>query len=214
MDLSGIFGDTSGFFAQLQDAHNEVVGSLNIPSWDEVMGDDAPSMLADLWKFVDAVDWRNEPFFKYLAGFYAVLVIVFVWSLTTVDRTVGMTVVLVALGLSTTFLNTLGEQYGGEYLFVGKGVNYFEPSGIFVSVVFGLPLLLLLFVATGRVLLGVCRLMVDKKVHQMKQAHREENMVAAVTRPTGESDVTVNAPSKKAKSPESTKARKKSKKQE
>ena len=108
MDLSGIFGDTSGFLAQLQDAHNEVVGSLNIPSWDEVMGDDAPSMLADLWKFVDAVDWRNEPFFKYLAGFYAVLVTVFLWSLTTVDRTVGMTVVLVVLGLSTTFLNTLG----------------------------------------------------------------------------------------------------------
>ena len=48
----------------------------------------------------------------------------------------------------------------------------------------------------------------------MKQAHREDNMVAAVTRPTGESDVTVNAPSKKAKSPESPKARKKNKKRE
>eukprot|EP00656_Telonema_subtile_P025142 TRINITY_DN27246_c0_g1_i1.p1 TRINITY_DN27246_c0_g1~~TRINITY_DN27246_c0_g1_i1.p1 ORF type:complete len:196 (-),score=33.06 TRINITY_DN27246_c0_g1_i1:14-601(-) len=133
------------------------------------MGEGAPSMLTDLWKFIDAVDWRNEPFFMYLAGFYGVLAIAFLWCLRTPDRTMGFTLVLVVLGLSTSYINTLGEQYGSEYLFLGKGVNYFEASGIFVSIVFGVPILCMLLLCTVRMLFGVCGLMVEKKVHQMKR---------------------------------------------
>ena len=169
MNIDGLTESFGGLLEQLKEAHDEVMAGLNVPSWEEVMGEGAPSMLTDLWKFIDAVDWRNEPFFMYLAGFYCILMIAFIWCLRTPDRTMGFSLVLVVLGLSTSYLNTLGEQYGKEYLFVGKGVNYFESSGIFVSVVFGVPILIMLLLCTVRMLFGVCGLMVEKKAHQMKR---------------------------------------------
>ncbi|KEG15592.1 hypothetical protein DQ04_00031260 [Trypanosoma grayi] len=182
-----------GLWEVLKDAHMEV---LNATGWgtlfNGVVGSwsgEGDGMLRYYYKqvaaFVAAVNW-SEPFFTYLAAFHVTVVLVVValtWRAST-ERIFVVDLVVLLLGWCSSYLNDLGNAYASK-IFVEDGVNYFDRSGLFVSVVYWLPLFFVALVLQGCILLQVLRLMVATKRRQLQQEMRNRAATTTATKSAG-----------------------------
>ncbi|ORC87464.1 uncharacterized protein TM35_000222630 [Trypanosoma theileri] len=171
----------------LVDAHMEV---MNATGWGSLLeglgaswkGDGNSSLVGSLYQnvraFVDAVNW-SEPFFTYLAVFHIVviiLVIALTWRAST-ERIFAIDVLVLLLGWCSSYLNDYGSSHAAE-IFIEKGVNYFDPDGLFISVVYWIPLFLLALALQGRIFLRLLQLMVKTKRRQLQKEMRERASAA------------------------------------
>lgn len=106
----------------------------------------APHILPELWSqvklFRRAVHW-DEPFFTYLGSFH---VIVYTTVLMLCFKYRSSEVALLLISCTITLLATsaflgLGWLHTHSHLFFVEDVNYFDTSGLFLGIVFWLPLI-------------------------------------------------------------------------
>ncbi|CAJ1947888.1 unnamed protein product [Sphenostylis stenocarpa] len=125
------------------------------PAYDNFMG------------FIHAVDWK-EPWIMGLVGFHAVLVLVTIISRKKTDFQMFL------------FLLTLAGVYLAETLnkFLGKnwksfsGQNYFDPSGLFMSILWSGPLLIISMIILINTLVSLCYLIVKWKRAELRHRAR------------------------------------------
>ncbi|KAH9578661.1 Transmembrane protein 18 [Trypanosoma melophagium] len=168
----------------LVDAHMEV---MNATGWGSLIdslraswnGDGNISSVGLLYQnvraFLDAVNW-SEPFFTYLAIFHIVVIIIvaaLTWRAST-ERIFVVDVLVLLLGWCSSYLNDWGRSHAAE-IFVEKGVNYFDRDGLFISVVYWIPLFLVALGLQGRIFLNLLQLMVKTKRRQLQREMRERS---------------------------------------
>jgi lysylphosphatidylglycerol synthetase-like protein (DUF2156 family) len=152
------------FLTHLGEAHNQVMAALNFnltDAWQQ------PGVISGVADFAKAVDW-SEPVFLYLAAFH---VAAWVLAFTVMNRTsntqIAMLVLCVGAVLAAQFLNAWGAEYH-KLIFVDDKVQYFDPSGIFISAVWSAPLLVLAFVLQVKLFLGAAVLMAKLKARELR----------------------------------------------
>lgn len=107
---------------------------------------EAPHIVPEFWRqvflFYNAVNWR-EPFFTYLGAFH-----IFVYTVALFVCFVWRDYELVLLAASSTLVMFscsvffwLGWLHRHASWFFSENVNYFDEAGLFVAVVFWLPLI-------------------------------------------------------------------------
>nr|CCC96124.1 unnamed protein product [Trypanosoma congolense IL3000] len=168
----------------LKKAHEEV---MNATGWGALLSGEgkwwsaSPSgAVQQGWKevtaFIAAVDWW-EPFFTYLAAFHIVVataVVLLTWGASP-ERLIAVDVLLLLLIWCSSYLNDIGRSYA-PFLFVEKGANYFDASGLFVTVTYALPLFLLVLWLQGRIIVRLLKLMVAVKRKQMLSKRRQHTV--------------------------------------
>lgn len=163
--MEAIFGD---LYKQLVDAHNEVIGSLPLPSYEDLT--EGPGVLSGLKAFSDAINW-SEPFFKYLGGFHAAFwLFCFVWSRNNSNRTAICLCAAILAGLAMPYLNDFGSQHHEQLFVLEKGMNYFDANGTFMAALFGAPMILLSVLLQVKLLYYVAVMMVKVKRAQISQS--------------------------------------------
>lgn len=170
--------------AEFWKAHGEV---MNATGFQKVLdafagssnASDSPSLLLrireDAIDFYRAVNW-SEPFLRYLAVFHMLTwAVVFYVTRGPVsdERLIAVCVVLTVMVLAGMPLNGVGSRYAAS-LFTEPDANYFSEDGIFVAVVYMVPLILLIVCLQIRMACRVVKLMVQVKRAQVKRKLRRE----------------------------------------
>lgn len=124
--------------------------------------------------FFHAVDWK-EPWLISILSFHAILLLVTIIS----RRNINFQLILSALTFSGVFLaerlNTFLAQNWKSF----STQNYFDPQGLFISVIWSGPLLLITILILVNTLVTLCTLMVRwkraKLRHRARQARDKQN---------------------------------------
>eukprot|EP01061_Rhynchopus_euleeides_P000518 TRINITY_DN1036_c0_g1_i1.p1 TRINITY_DN1036_c0_g1~~TRINITY_DN1036_c0_g1_i1.p1 ORF type:complete len:226 (+),score=96.28 TRINITY_DN1036_c0_g1_i1:57-680(+) len=138
---------------------------------------DAVSVAKDqAWReyngFVSAVDWEDK-WLMYLGGFHGVLWLVFFGAIifgASQNFKVAFFVLIAGLCGSAPYLNSYAADHWEQF----SKQNYFDERGVFMSVMWSVPLLVLLFAVLLLILSDLCSLMVQLKVQQIKQQRRRK----------------------------------------
>lgn len=155
------------FMTSLTAAHEEVMEALHFnvtEMWNR------PGITDGVREFTDAIAW-DEPFFQ---GLFAVHFLLFCATLhVCLHKGINTVIVLFALFAVMVFgaehLNTWGAQHYRS-LFPVHSTNYFDPSGIFVSVIYSAPLLVYAFLLQMRMLATVSKMLIVVKRQQARQS--------------------------------------------
>lgn len=165
------------FLESLKEAHEEV---MNATGWGVFFSGEGQKwsmspigafqqFRKEVAAFISAVNWW-EPYFRYLALFHltvAVTVVLTTWR-ASIDRIFVVTVLLLLVVWGSSYLNEWGSSHASQ-IFVEKGANYFDPSGLFIMVTLDMPLFLLVLWLQARAFLQLLRLMVVVKRNQIKR---------------------------------------------
>eukprot|EP00308_Calcidiscus_leptoporus_P023979 CAMPEP_0119375226 /NCGR_PEP_ID=MMETSP1334-20130426/34456_1 /TAXON_ID=127549 /ORGANISM="Calcidiscus leptoporus, Strain RCC1130" /LENGTH=166 /DNA_ID=CAMNT_0007393471 /DNA_START=21 /DNA_END=521 /DNA_ORIENTATION=- len=121
------------------------------------------SFYDDVLGFYHAVNW-GESWLHALAAFQ--LAVWLLAALTRKNSNVQLALLFVVLGLvySAEWLNTLGSRHWAAF----ASQNYFDPRGVFISVVYSAPLLVAAFGMLINALRSAARLLVEVKKLQFK----------------------------------------------
>lgn len=152
--------------------------------WDELLNNflpsfrRAPSLTLEArrqaWLFYHAVNW-SEPFFKYLGVFHVnmlVISIIATWGNASPERILCMVAVLLFFSFLAFPINSYGSAHAEE-IFFEPGVNYFDENGLFIAVVYWLPLVLMAGVQIMRLFLRLLEMMVEVKKKQLQAEQRQ-----------------------------------------
>ncbi|KAJ0972033.1 hypothetical protein J5N97_019992 [Dioscorea zingiberensis] len=125
------------------------------PAYDEFIG------------FFHAIDWK-EPWLVCLIAFHVALLLVVILS----RRRINFQLCLFFLAFSGVFLaekinNILGKNWDR---FAGQ--NYFDPNGLFISVLWSGPLLITTIIILVNTLLTLCQLIVKWKRAELRHRAR------------------------------------------
>ncbi|PWZ18652.1 Transmembrane protein 18 [Zea mays] len=121
----------------------------------------------NLRAFIRAVDW-TEPWLMCLMAFHVVLL------LTAVGfrRNANFQLFLLFLAYSGVYLAEKMNRYLGENWKSFTSRNYFDRSGVFISVVWSGPLIVISIVSVISSLVVLCRLMVKWKRAELRHRAR------------------------------------------
>lgn len=167
----------------LKVSHEEV---MRATGWDTITANfttvlsSAPEALAELVSetklFFWAVNW-SEPFFAYMGGFHALVVLLLlwftVWRRCSDERLLCISILLCLLTCASPFLNRVGHTYA-DRIFVEPGVNYFDENGFFISIVFLLPLMAWAVGLQVRLIWRLLCTLVSVKRHEFQQRGRRQ----------------------------------------
>ncbi|CAN6350913.1 unnamed protein product [Urochloa humidicola] len=121
----------------------------------------------NLRAFVRAVDW-TEPWLMCLMAFHAILL------LTAVGfrRNANFQLMLLFLAYSGVYMAEKMNRYLGEHWKSFASQNYFDRSGVFISVIWSGPLIFISIVSVVSSLIALCRLMVKWKRAELRHRAR------------------------------------------
>ncbi|KAE8709912.1 Detected protein of confused Function [Hibiscus syriacus] len=138
----------------VQKLSSEVRSGLR-PTYDNFMG------------FFHAIDWK-EPWLMCLLGFHVFLLIVAI--LSRKNTNFQMSLFLLAL-LGVYFAESLNRFLGNNWKEFAKQ-NYFDPSGLFLSVLWSGPLLIIAIIILINSLFSMCYLIVRWKKAELRHRAR------------------------------------------
>ncbi|CAL5004619.1 unnamed protein product [Urochloa decumbens] len=130
--------------------------------------------------FFHAVDWKVptrpfEPWLISMLTFHAILLLVTIVS----RRNVNFQLILSALTFSGVFLAERINTFLGQNWKSFSSQNYFDPQGLFISVIWSGPLLLITILILVNTLVTLCMLIVRWKRaelrHRARQAHNKQD---------------------------------------
>eukprot|EP01013_Petalomonas_cantuscygni_P043049 TRINITY_DN7848_c0_g1_i1.p2 TRINITY_DN7848_c0_g1~~TRINITY_DN7848_c0_g1_i1.p2 ORF type:complete len:224 (+),score=42.99 TRINITY_DN7848_c0_g1_i1:103-774(+) len=130
--------------------------------------------------FVEAVDW-SETFFIGILAVHVLLILLCIIFRNNVTAFSSLFLSVIILAALSQPLNMLGGATWERF----SETNYFDPSGLFITGVWGAPLCLLAFFMLLRLLVLMCTMMVKVKRMQLRsmavQASKAAREDAAAT---------------------------------
>ncbi|KAL5778948.1 hypothetical protein ACOSQ2_009685 [Xanthoceras sorbifolium] len=144
---------------QMSDLVQKITAELRSglgPAYDNMMG------------FFHAISWKEEPWLMCLLGFYVVLLLVVVISRKNVNF--QMCLFLLALG-GVYFAESLNKILGRNWKSFATQ-NYFDPYGVFLSVLWSGPLLIFAIIILVNTLFSLCHLIVRWKKAELRHRAR------------------------------------------
>ncbi|XP_027923515.1 transmembrane protein 18-like [Vigna unguiculata] len=126
-----------------------------IPAYDNFMG------------FFHAIDWK-EPWLMGLVGFHVVLLLVVIIS----RKKTNFQMFLFLLTLVGVYLAERLNRIMGKNWKSFSGQNYFDPSGLFMSVLWSGPLLIISMIILINTLFSLCYLIVRWKRAELRHRAR------------------------------------------
>ena len=143
---------------------------------DTAAGKDAggkPKLASGFWHtaqgFYHAVDWR-EPFFTYLLGFHVTVALLAVATRRSFGAQVSLMLFIAIAVLSAERVNAVLRQHFRSF----TKQNYFDKHGVFMSVVFSVPLLIVLGFQLFSALFGASTLLVKVKRAELAQGQKKK----------------------------------------
>eukprot|EP01120_Amphizonella_sp_Union-15-10_P001944 TRINITY_DN12091_c0_g1_i1.p1 TRINITY_DN12091_c0_g1~~TRINITY_DN12091_c0_g1_i1.p1 ORF type:complete len:174 (-),score=9.79 TRINITY_DN12091_c0_g1_i1:55-522(-) len=127
------------------------------------------SFIEEAKEFLSAVEW-TEPWLLGLIIFHLSW-----FSFILLTRKVPS--VQIAAFLATLFFTFMSETlngFGRRYWSFFSNTNYFDKRGLFISVVYGFPLLIVSLVALVNILIEVCNMMVVVKRAEMRSKLKQQ----------------------------------------
>uniref|UniRef100_A0ACD5ZWE8 Uncharacterized protein n=2 Tax=Avena sativa TaxID=4498 RepID=A0ACD5ZWE8_AVESA len=121
-----------------------------------------------LHRFFHAVDWK-EPWVIVMISFQVILLLVTIIS----RRNINFQLILSALTFSGVFLAEKLNTFLGKNWKSFSSQNYFDPQGLFISVMWSGPLLLITILIRVNTLVMLCVLMVRWKRAELKHRAHE-----------------------------------------
>ncbi|OEL17874.1 hypothetical protein BAE44_0021106 [Dichanthelium oligosanthes] len=118
--------------------------------------------------FFHAVDWK-EPWLISVLSFHAILLLVTIIS----RRYVNFQLILSALTFSGVFLAERINTFLGQNWKSFSSQNYFDPQGLFISVIWSGPLLLITILILVNTLVTLCMLIVRWKRAELRHRARQ-----------------------------------------
>ncbi|RCV29324.1 hypothetical protein SETIT_6G003800v2 [Setaria italica] len=118
--------------------------------------------------FFHAVDWK-EPWLISMLTFHAILLLVTIIS----RRNVNFQLILSALTFSGVFLAERINTFLGQNWKSFSSQNYFDSQGLFISVVWSGPLLLITILILVNTLVTLCMLIVRWKRAELRHRARQ-----------------------------------------
>jgi uncharacterized membrane protein len=127
------------------------------------------TFVGDVTSFVNAVDWKNEPWIQFYSAILLTLIFITCFLRNSVEFIVisflfCCVMVWLAQPLNM-FLSHHWESFATQ--------NYFDSNGLFISVVYGLPFILLGVFSLIMMLVHVSRLLVRVKKQQARVVHAD-----------------------------------------
>ncbi|KAH9626306.1 hypothetical protein KSS87_022289 [Heliosperma pusillum] len=143
---------------QMSDLIQKLSGELRSgfgPAYDNFIG------------FFHAIDWK-EPWLMGLLGFHFLLLLTFILSRKHVNFQMG----LFLLALSGVYLAERLNRFLGNHWQSFATQNYFDPLGIFFSVLWSGPLLIIAMLILINTLFSLCHLIVRWKRAELRHRAR------------------------------------------
>ena len=132
-----------------------------------------PKLASGFWHtaqgFYHAVDWR-EPFFTYLLGFHVTVALLAVATRRSFGAQVSLMLFIAIAVLSAERVNSVLRQHFRSF----TKQNYFDKHGVFMSVVFSVPLLIVLGFQLFSALFGASTLLVKVKRAEFAQGQKKK----------------------------------------
>ena len=122
----------------------------------------------DVMGFVHAIDW-SERWLLGLAAFHCWTWIVAI-MLRSADAQMVLLIALLGAVYSAEWLNTFAREHWQEF----AGQNYFDKRGVFISVMYSMPLLCLAFFVLISGLRNAGKLLVKVKRKELRQKQKEK----------------------------------------
>ncbi|KAJ1991352.1 hypothetical protein H4R33_001368 [Dimargaris cristalligena] len=120
---------------------------------------------ADAQEFYQAVNW-SQPWLRAWAVFYGGLVVATVYYRGDEGRLAALFITLSIMVLGAQPLNTLAAGYWSDF----SDANYFQEHGHFISLVYSIPLLLLLLTVLVMLIFHAGSRLIQVKRQQIRQA--------------------------------------------
>ncbi|KAK9758194.1 hypothetical protein RND81_01G214200 [Saponaria officinalis] len=117
--------------------------------------------------FFHAIDWK-EPWLMGLLGFHFLLLVMFLFT----RKNVNFQMCLFLLALSGVFLAERLNRFLGNHWQSFATQNYFDPLGVFLSVLWSGPLLIIAMLILVNTLFSLCHLIVRWKRAELKHRAR------------------------------------------
>ncbi|KNA14688.1 hypothetical protein SOVF_104420 [Spinacia oleracea] len=127
------------------------------PAYDNFMG------------FFHAIDWK-EPWLMGILGFYVFLLLTIIFS----RKHVNFQMCLFLLALSGVYLAERLNRFLGTHWESFATQNYFDPHGLFLSVVWSGPLLVIAMLILINTLFSLCHLIVRWKRAELRHRAKLE----------------------------------------
>lgn len=127
------------------------------PAYDQFLG------------FFHAIDWK-EPWLMGLLGFHVLLLLIVIFS----KRHVNFQMCLFILALSGVYLAERLNRFLGAHWKSFATQNYFDPYGLFLSVLWSGPLLIVAMLILINTLFSLCNLIVRWKRAELRHRARLE----------------------------------------
>ncbi|XP_059631908.1 uncharacterized protein LOC132274608 [Cornus florida] len=154
-DLKSAMDDQMNQMADLVERFTAELRSGLRPAYDNFIG------------FFHAIDWK-EPWLICLMLFHIVLLVV-----TFISRkNVNFQMCLFLLALSGVYLAETVNRLLGDNWKSFAGQNYFDPHGVFLSVLWSGPLLIVAIIILVNILFSLCQLMVRWKRAELRHRAR------------------------------------------
>ncbi|KAK9120260.1 hypothetical protein Scep_018353 [Stephania cephalantha] len=118
--------------------------------------------------FFHAIDWKVEPWLICLISFHVFLLLVTIFT----RRNVNFQMLLFLLALSGVYLAERMNTFLGVNWKSFAGQNYFDPHGIFLSVLWSGPLLLISIFILINTLFTLCQLIIRWKRAELRHRAR------------------------------------------
>ncbi|KAG8086601.1 hypothetical protein GUJ93_ZPchr0010g9113 [Zizania palustris] len=147
--------------------HADVVADLFGRVSSDLRGGFAPAVDSFLG-FFHAIDWK-EPWLICMLSFHAILLLVIIIS----RRNINFQLTFSALTFSGVFLAERINSLLGQHWKSFSSQNYFDSQGLFISVVWSGPLLLLTILILVNTLVTLCLLMVRWKRAELRHRARQ-----------------------------------------
>ncbi|THU68780.1 hypothetical protein C4D60_Mb08t07450 [Musa balbisiana] len=117
--------------------------------------------------FFHAIDWK-EPWLICLLAFYFILLILTILS----RKNVNFQLCLSLLAFSGVYLAERVNSFLGRNWKSFSSQNYYDPHGLFISVLWSGPLLIIMIIIVVNTLFSLCHLMVKWKKAQLRHDAR------------------------------------------
>ncbi|KAM7507632.1 hypothetical protein LguiA_018085 [Lonicera macranthoides] len=161
-DLKSAMNEHMDVMADLVEKFTAELRSGLQPAYENFMG------------FFHAIDWK-EPWLMYLMAFHAVLLLVTIFS----RKNINFQMFLFLLALAGVYLAERLNSFLGENWKSFAGQNYFDPQGVFLSVLWSGPLLVISIIILVNTLFSLCQLIVRWKraelKHRARLSHNKED---------------------------------------
>lgn len=124
--------------------------------------------VAAVHRFIDAVDWRQRWLWG-LGAYFVVSAVVIVAFRNRARVQAGALLWCLIQVIASQPLNAIGAAHWRRF----ASANYFTSNGLFVALVWGLPLLALAVLCTVFLLISTARLAVQAKRLQLQSAKKQ-----------------------------------------